>query len=297
MIYTLTLNPAVDYSMFISDVKIGRSNRSQGESVLFGGKGINVSCVLKNLGVKSKALGFVAGFTGAALENSLKQTGIDTDFVHLKSGFTRINVKLKGESETEINGVGPEIDEASLSELFSKLLVLEDGDTLILSGSAPASLSSGVYAEIIESLCSKNVRFVVDAAGELLLKTLKFKPFLIKPNLSELEELVGEKLNSRDKIICAANLLIEKGAQNVLVSLGENGAVLVCQNTEVFAQKGHKGEVVNTVGAGDSTLAAFLYAEKSGFEYALKYANAAGAACAFSESLPDKSQIEYVLNK
>lgn len=296
MIYTLTLNPAVDYSMLVSDVKNGQTNRSQSESILFGGKGINVSCVLKNLGVKSKALGFIAGFTGAALENSLKQSGIETDFVHLKSGFTRINVKLKGETETEINACGPKIDEDSLSELFSKLLSLKDGDTLILSGSAPASLSSEIYAEIMESLSSKNIRFAVDAAGDLLLKTLKLRPFLIKPNLAELEVLVGKGLLTLDEIICAANQLIEKGAQNVLVSLGANGAVLVCKNGSFYVEKGHKGKVVNTVGAGDSTLAAFIYAESCGFEYALKFANAAGAACAFNENLPTKKQIQAVLN-
>ena len=297
MIYTLTLNPAVDYSMSVGAICEGKTNRSRCESILFGGKGINVSCVLKNLGLESCALGFIAGFTGAALENSLKEQGIDTDFVRLKSGFTRINVKLRGETETEINACGPKIDEGSLSQLFSKLLALEGGDTLILSGSAPASLSSSIYAEIMESLFNKNIRFVVDASGELLEKTLKFKPFLIKPNLAELEGLVGESLVTQDEIICAANLLIEKGAQNVLVSLGEDGAILICQNGEVFVEKGHKGKAVNTVGAGDSALAAFIYAEKDGFERALKFANAAGAACAFSQSLPTKEQIEEQINK
>ena len=209
MIYTLTLNPAVDYSMSVGAICEGKTNRSQCESILFGGKGINVSCVLKNLGLESCALGFIAGFTGEALENSLKEQGIDTDFVRLKSGFTRINVKLRGETETEINACGPKIDEGSLSQLFSKLLALKSGDTLILSGSAPASLSSSIYAEIMESLFNKNIRFVVDASGELLEKTLKFKPFLIKPNLAELEGLVGESLLTQDEIICAANLLIE----------------------------------------------------------------------------------------
>lgn len=297
MIYTLTLNPAVDYSMSVGAISEGKTNRSQCESILFGGKGINVSCVLKNLGLESCALGFIAGFTGEALENSLKEQGIDTDFVHLKSGFTRINVKLRGETETEINACGPKIDEGSLSQLFSKLLALKSGDTLILSGSAPASLSSSIYAEIMESLFNKNIRFVVDASGELLEKTLKFKPFLIKPNLAELEGLVGESLLTQDEIICAANLLIEKGAQNVLVSLGEDGAILICQNGEVFVEKGHKGNAINTVGAGDSALAAFIYAEKDGFESALKFANAAGAACAFSQSLPTKEQIEEQINK
>ncbi len=297
MIYTLTLNPSVDYSMNIEVVSEGQTNRSQSESILFGGKGINVSVVLKNLGVNSKALGAVAGFTGAALENSLKEQGIDTDFVHLKSGFTRINVKLKGEKETEIDACGPKIDESSLSQLFSKLLALKNGDTLVLSGSAPSSLSTDIYAEIMESLAFKDVRFVVDAAGELLEKTLKFKPFLIKPNLAELESFTHEQLNSTDEIICAANLLIEKGAQNVLVSLGKKGAILVLKSGEIYVEKGHKGKAVNTVGAGDSMLAAFLFAENSGFEFALKFANAAGAACAFSETLPTNKQIEAILNK
>lgn len=296
MIYTLTLNPSVDYSMNIEAINEGQTNRSQSESILFGGKGINVSIVLKNLGVKSRALGAVAGFTGAALEASLKEQGIDTDFVQLKSGFTRINVKLKGSRETEINGCGPQIDEGSLSQLFSKLLSLENGDTLILSGSAPASLTSDIYADIMEGLAFKNIRFVVDAAGELLEKTLKFRPFLIKPNLAELEGLAGARLNSQEEIIAAAKSLIEKGAQNVFVSLGAEGAVLVCKSGEVYIEKGHKGRVVNSVGAGDSALSAFLAACDKGFEYALKYANAAGAACAFSENLPTKDKIEEILN-
>lgn len=299
MIYTLTLNPAVDLTMCVDSIIGGQTNRSQSESILFGGKGINVSIVLKNLGLNSRALGFIAGFTGDALERSLKEKGIDTDFVHLESGFTRINVKLKGEAETEINACGPEIDESALSQLFTKLLSLEDGDTLVLSGSAPASLGSDIYAEIMESLSFKNVRFVVDAAGDLLKNTLKFKPFLIKPNLAELENLVGEALNSEEKIIAAAKSLIKEGAQNVLVSLGKKGAILVLKNGEVYKEGGHKGRAVNTVGAGDSALAAFIYAEAEnrGFEYALKFANAAGAACAFSSDLPTKDQIEATLNK
>lgn len=296
MIYTLTLNPSVDYSMNIEAINEGQTNRSQSEGILFGGKGINVSIVLKNLGVDSCALGTIAGFTGTALEASLKEQGINTDFVQLKSGFTRINVKLKGSAETEINGCGPQIDEGSLSQLFSKLLSLKDGDTLILSGSAPASLTSDVYADIMESLAFKNIRFVVDAAGELLEKTVKFRPFLIKPNLAELEGLAGARLNSQGEIIAAAKALLEKGAQNVFVSLGAEGAILVCKSGEVYVEKGHKGRVVNSVGAGDSALAAFLAACDKGFEYALKYANAAGAACAFSQNLPTKDKIEEILN-
>ena len=297
MIYTLTLNPAIDLSMKIGSIKEGETCRSLSESVLFGGKGINVSCVLKNLGVESRALGFIAGFTGDALENSLKEQGINTDFIRLEAGFTRINVKLRGKSETEINASGPAIYETALSLLFSKLLMLEDGDTLVLSGSAPSTLSSGIYADILESLAFKNVRFVVDAAGDLLLKTLRFKPFLIKPNLRELEGLVKRSLKTKKQIISAAKSLIDAGAQNVLVSLGKKGAILVCQSGEVFIEGGHKGKLVNTVGAGDSMLAAFLSAEKDGFESSLKFANAAGAACAFSENLPTKEQIENTLYK
>ena len=298
MIYTLTLNPAVDYSMCISSISEGQTNRSQGESILFGGKGINVSCVLKNLGVNSMALGFIAGFTGDALEASLKEKEIDTDFVRLESGFTRINVKLKGKSETEINASGPNIDESALSQLFSKLFALKSGDTLVLSGSVPASLSNDIYADIMGALYPKNIKFAVDASGELLLKTLKYKPFIIKPNLAELEGICNKSLRTQNAIIKAARELIQKGAQNVLVSMGKKGAILVCDSGEVFIQKGHKGKAINSVGAGDSTLAAFLYAEEKGFEYALEFANAAGAACAFSQNLPNYEQIkQLMLNK
>ena len=295
MIYTVTFNPAIDYIMTAEDLLLGETNRSKGEQILFGGKGINVSAVLKNLGAPSRALGFVAGFTGDALEDAIKKEGIDADFIHLKEGNTRINVKLKGKSETEINASGPHINEAEFKELLKKLSALKEGDTLILSGSANCYLGKGTYAEILDGLKGKNIRFAVDAAGELLKNTLKFSPFLIKPNLSELCELSGRSLKEKDEIISAAKQLQKEGAQNVLVSLSHKGAILVTASGEVYCEGGIKGKAVNSVGAGDSMLAAFIFYYDKGEQFALKAANAAGAACAFSVTLPTKKEIEKLI--
>ncbi|MBQ1231489.1 MAG: hexose kinase, partial [Clostridia bacterium] len=220
MIYTVTFNPALDYVMHAGAIANGKTNRSRGEELYFGGKGINVSYVLSQLGAPTTALGFVAGFTGEALENAVNEWGIKADFIHLASGLTRINVKLKGECETEINAQGPAIDNASVDELFLKLDDIKSGDTLVLAGSVPSSLPSDIYESILKRLSGRGVSFVVDATGKLLENTLQFKPFLIKPNIDELCEVLNVKINTEEELIAAAKQLQKKGAQNVLVSLG-----------------------------------------------------------------------------
>ena len=287
MIYTVTFNPAVDYVMRAERVVFGETNRSQSEELYFGGKGINVSVVLQRLGLASTALGFVAGFTGAALEQSLSEQGVAVDFVRLPKGFTRINVKLKTGEETEINAQGPEIPPEALQALFERLRALQDGDTLVLAGSIPGSLPQDIYERILEMLSEKKIRFVVDATGELLLRVLPYHPFLIKPNQQELEELAGARLLQEDEIVSAARKLQQLGAQNVLVSRGKDGALLAAQNGTVLRADAAKGVMRNTVGAGDSMVAGFLYGwQQSGdYDYALRCGIAAGGATAFADGL------------
>jgi 1-phosphofructokinase len=298
MIYTVTLNPAVDYIMELERFTIGSTNRAESEKYFIGGKGINVSRVLKELGIESVALGFVAGFTGDIICSFLDDCGIKNDFVFLEKGFSRINVKLKTGSETEINGKGPDIPGKSLDEFFKKLGKIKDGDTLILAGSVPSSLPNDIYEKIMQKLSGKNVSFVVDAAGELLLNTLKYKPFLIKPNIDELTQLFGKRPENDDETILFAKELQKKGARNVLVSLGKEGAALVDENggtSKVFA---HSGKAKNTVGSGDSMIAGFIAGIKktSDFSYALSLGNAAGAATAFCDDLAKRDLIEKIID-
>ncbi len=295
MIYTVTFNPALDYAMHIDALCEGETNRSSGEYIQFGGKGINVSVVLSRLGVSTTALGFVAGFTGQALEKAVKAEGVCADFIHLESGLTRINVKLKGETETEINAGGPEIDQASLDALYRQLDMLGAGDTLVLAGSVPKSLPHDIYAQILRRLQGRNIRFVVDATGKALGATLPYAPFLIKPNLRELEELSGRVLPDKTAVAAAAKVLQAQGAQNVLVSLGKDGAFLLDANGETHIVAAHKGTPINTVGAGDSMVAGFLAGADKGYAYALALGNAAGGATAFHEGLAQKEQINALL--
>ena len=297
MIYTVTFNPAIDYVMQSGEITLGKTNRSEVEEIHFGGKGINLSLVLSELGKDTTALGFVAGFTGDALEKAAFKMGVKTDFVHLKSGNTRINVKLKGEVETEINAAGPRIEADELNQLFEKLELLKSGDTLVLAGSVPASLPKNVYEKIAEKIQNKNIRLVVDATGELLLKVLKYKPFLIKPNKQELEEVAKMELKTEKDIILAATDLKNMGAENVLVSLGADGAILLASNGKIYKQSAFKVKTVNTVGSGDSMLAGFLAGCEKGYDYALKLGAAAGAATATLSGLATKEKIEQVLNK
>lgn len=291
MIYTVTFNPAIDYVMRIGELKDGLTNRSKEEEINFGGKGVNVSIVLSNLGVKNTALGFIAGFTGDALKENLENRGICADFIRLKKGNTRINVKLKGEKETEINAQGPHIEDDEIEMLFEKLNVLKEGDTLVLAGSIPSSLPSDMYEKILERLQNKGIRFVVDASGELLKKVLRFKPFLIKPNNFELEEILGIEIKSDEDIINGAKELQKMGAKNVLVSLGADGAILIDENGGVHKRGVYKGKLVDTVGSGDSMVAGFLYGCETDYETALKIGTAAGGATAFSPSLATKEEI------
>ena len=292
MVYTITFNPAIDYVVHTDEMRLGYVNRSKGEEMYFGGKGINVSFVLNELDVKSKALGFVAGFTGNAIEHGLSKAGIETDFVHLKSGNSRINVKIKSGEETELNGQGPNIDDDALSELFNKLNKVVDNDIVVLAGSIPNTLPSDIYERILKQLSDRKVKVVVDATKDLLLNVLKYKPFLIKPNNHELGEMFDVVLKSDDEIIEYAKKLQEKGAKNVLVSMAGDGAILLDENGGVHKCGVCKGKVKNSVGAGDSMVAGFVAGSMNGdYEYALKLGTACGGATAFSDGLAKREEI------
>lgn len=296
MVYTVTFNPAVDYIVHTKELRAGATNRSDSEEIYFGGKGINVSIVLSELGVKSKALGFVAGFTGAAIERGVSEKGIDADFVHLSGGFSRINVKIKSDEETELNGQGPKIPDEAVQQLFAKLDELQDGDTLVLAGSIPSSLPSDIYERILARLSGRKIRAVVDATKDLLVKVLKYQPFLIKPNNFELGEIFGVELHTADEIVKYAEKLHEMGARNVLVSMAGDGAVLLDETGKTHVCGVCRGTVKNSVGAGDSMVAGFIAGcEKAGYEYALKLGTAAGGATAFSEGLATKEKINELL--
>lgn len=298
MIYTVTFNPAIDYVVRTPQMKMGEVNRSSSEEIFFGGKGINVSVVLAELGVRSKALGFVAGFTGRAIEEGIADKGVTSDFVHLEKGFSRINVKIKSDEETELNGQGPVITETDIAKLYSKLDELSDGDTIVLAGSIPNSLPADIYEKILAYLAPKNVRAVVDATGKLLMNVLKYKPFLVKPNNHELGEIFGVKLKTYDDIVMYANKLREMGAKNVLVSMAGDGAVLVDEQGNVHSCGVCKGTVVNSVGAGDSMVAGFIAGcEKGNYDYALKLGTAAGGATAFSMGLAEKKLIDELFSQ
>lgn len=270
MIYTVTFNPAIDYVVRTGEMKVGVVNRTESEEIYFGGKGLNVSIILNELGIKSEALGFVAGFTGEAIENGMAKDGIKTDFVHLDNGFSRINVKIQSSFETEINGQGPEISEENIEELFKKLNKIQDGDTIVLAGSIPASLPSDIYERILEYLKNKKIRAIVDATGDLLMNVLKYKPFLIKPNNFELEEIFGVELKTAEDVSEYALKLKEMGAVNVLVSMAGDGAILADENGKIHACGVCSGTVKNSVGAGDSMVAGFIAGcEKKSYEYAL----------------------------
>lgn len=290
MIYTLTLNPAIDYYVTVDNFTSGTVNRATSENIRFGGKGINVSLMLKEFGFKSVCLGFVGGFTGDAIENYLKQKGVDYDFVKV-AGNTRINVKL---NDTDINAAGPDISDKDIKNLYKKTDSIQKGDFLILSGSVPKTLPQNIYGIIIKRLKDKGVCFIVDAEKTLLLDTLKHRPFLIKPNHHELSDIFGVKINDFNTALTYAKKLQDMGAQNVMVSLGDKGAVLVDQNGESYTQDAPKGEVISAVGAGDSAVAAFIAEYLSGKDYknCLKNAVAAGSATAFSRGLAEAVMIK-----
>lgn len=297
MIYTVTFNPALDYTIWAGDIADGGVIRMQRQKIFCGGKGINVSFILKELGFDSIALGFVAGFTGDEVMRQIDEAGISSGFIRLKEGYTRINVKIKSNPEVDLNDNGPNIDEESLNMLKDKLDTLDNGDSLVLAGSIPKSMPDDIYEQIMAHLNDKDIRIVVDATGDLLFNVLKYKPFLIKPNNFELEEIVGRKLENDNELAEAARELQKQGARNVLVSLGGDGALLVDETGEVHRIGVAPCEMVNSVGAGDSMVAGFLagYLKNNDYEYALKLGTAAGGATANSEGLGKLDKIEQLL--
>lgn len=299
MIYTVTFNPAIDYVIGLNQLNIGEVNRASKEQIFFGGKGINVSWILNTLNVDSIALGFVAGFTGEAIEKGISTQGIKTDFVFLDNGFSRINVKMKSSKETEINGQGPQISEDNIQKLFNKLDNLKSGDTLVLAGSIPNTLPSDMYEKILKYLSNRGIHFVVDATKELLVNVLKYKPFLIKPNNHELAEIFNVELKSNSDIVTYAKKLQDMGARNVLISMAGDGCILVDEFGKVYTMGVPYGKVINSVGAGDSMVAGFIagYSQTHDYEYALKLGTASGSATAFSEGLAEKSEIDRLLQQ
>lgn len=293
MIYTVTFNPSLDYIVSCDDFILGQTNRTTKEIIYPGGKGINVSIVLRNLGLDTTALGFLAGFTGGEIKRLILKEGIQNEMIEVNNGFSRINIKLRSSQESELNGMGPSIDEQSIKKLYQKLDNLTSDDILVLAGSIPSSMPSNIYSDIMDYLKDKNMKIVVDATKDLLLNVIPYKPFLIKPNNHELGELFNVKLNTREEVVPYARKLLELGARNVLVSLAGEGAVLVDENGEVYSSKAPKGKVINSVGAGDSMVAGFLYGYKTFNNYneAFKYGVCTGSASAFSEQLAKLDEV------
>ncbi len=300
MIYTVTFNPALDYIMRVPSLETDTVNRTDSESVFYGGKGINVSIILSRLEVPNVALGFIAGFTGREIQDGVKAQGVETKFIPLEQGLSRINVKIKNaekKEETEINAQGPKIPEDKLQELYEQLEQLTADDMLVLAGSIPNTLPSDVYEQIMKRLQSKQVPIVVDATKDLLKNVLKYHPFLIKPNNFELGEMFGVTLHSKEEIVHYAKELQKLGARNVVVSMAGDGSILVTENGEVHQMGVAKGTVKNSVGAGDSMVAGFVagYIQKGDYAYALKLGTAAGGATAFSDDLATREKIQETL--
>lgn len=296
MIYTVTFNPSLDYIVSVDDFKLGLTNRTSSELMLPGGKGINVSTVLGNLGIENTAIGFVAGFTGAEIVRRVEQMGVKSDFIQIMDGNSRINLKLKSIDGTEINGCGPDISEEAVGKLMEKLDVLGEGDVLVLAGSIPSSMSDDIYRSILERLSGRGVRTVVDATKDLLVNVLAYHPFLVKPNNHELGEIFDVSLKTRDEVVPYAKKLQGMGATNVLVSMAGEGAVLVAEDGSVHAAAAPKGKLVNGVGAGDSMVAGFVagWMEKHDYQHAFRMGVSAGSASAFSEFLATRAEIEAV---
>lgn len=299
MIFTVTFNPSLDYIVRVDEMRLGTINRTNYEQLLPGGKGINVSIVLGNLGHPSRALGFSAGVTGVALEKLLADAGVDADLVHVKEGFTRINAKVKAIEETELNGQGPRIAPEDVDALFSKLDVLGQDDTLVISGSVPNTLPSDMYEQVMKRLAGHGVRIVVDAERDLLTRVLPYRPFLVKPNNHELGDIFGVTLKTRDEVVPYARRMQEMGAQNVLVSMAGEGGVLVAADGQVYQSPVAKGTVVNSVGAGDSCVAGFLAGlmETGSYQTAFRMGLAAGSASAFSDHLATRPEVEDLMSR
>lgn len=297
MVYTVTLNPALDYVMTVDTLRTDDINRSTAEAIYYGGKGINVSVVLSRLGMENKALGFVAGFTGKELENMLVQDGIACDFNYLKQGYTRINVKVRADSELDINAAGPAATTEDIEGLLRKLDAMQSGDYLVLAGSVPAGVPGDIYETMMRRLADKNVNIVVDATGDLLKKVLQYRPFLVKPNHHELGELFGVTTETEAEIERYAKKLQQMGAENVLVSRAEKGAMLIDAQGCVHTIGILPGKLVNSVGCGDSMVAGFVagYAQTGDYAHALRLGSACGNATAFSPALATKEQINNAL--
>ena len=298
MVYTVTLNPALDYVMKLKNLRTDDINRTDGEEIYYGGKGINVSVILTQLDIPNTALGFLGGFTGKKLEEMLKSDGISCDFNYLKSGDTRINVKIKSDKEIDLNACGPEITQEDMQSFLKKLDGIKDGDYLILAGSIPKTLPDDIYERMLESVSDRKVNCVVDATGDLLKNVLKYRPFLIKPNHHELGDLFSVEIKSDDDIAKYSKKLQEMGAKNVLVSMAKDGAMLTDENGNVHKIGNAKGKLVNSVGCGDSMVAGFTagYIKTADYSYALRLGSACGNATAFSEKLAPREEIECVFN-
>ena len=307
MIYTITFNPALDYTVQVEEFEIGKINRTKSENILAGGKGLNVSIILKRLGIENTALSFIAGFTGKELERKIQQYNIKTEFIETAKGYTRINVKISSlekksliqKVETALNGNGPEITQENIEELLKKIKKINSNDMAILSGNVPKCINEDIYEIICKELNENNVKFVVDASQKLLMNCLKYKPFFIKPNKEELEETFNTKIETKEEIIIYAKKLQEKGAKNVLISLGGDGAILLTEKNEVYYSNTPKEQVINTVGAGDSMVAGFVagYLKKQDYKEALKLGIASGSATAFSAGLALKEEIDELLKQ
>ena len=297
MIYTVTFNPAIDYVVHFDQLRPGEINRNETEEFQFGGKGINVSNVLRTLGFDTVALGFVAGFIGEGFEKGLAEMGLKSELIHVKEGMTRINVKVKAAEETEINGIGPVITEADMEKLYEKLDAIGPEDVLVLSGSIPKCLPGDTYERIMARLDGRGIPIAVDATKDLLVNVLKYHPFLIKPNNHELGEIFGRVLKSDEEIVDCARKLQEQGGRNILVSMAGAGALLLDENGGVHRIGCPKGKVLNSVGAGDSMVAGFLagWLERGDYGYALKLGTATGSATAFSIGLAEKPLIDQLL--
>lgn len=297
MIYTVTFNPSLDYIADVEDFKLGLTNRTSKEALYPGGKGINVSMVLKNLGLDSSALGFIAGFTGSEIQRKLEERKINTDFIQLDEGYSRINVKLRAAEETEINGIGPDIGAEALQALYKQLDTLSEGDYLVLAGSIPNSMPADTYEQIAAHLDGRGIRIAVDATKDLLMNVLRYHPFVIKPNNHELAEMFGVTLTGNAMIAEYAKRLREMGAQNVIISMAGDGAIFVPENGEPVFLPAPKGQVVNSVGAGDSMVAGFVAGNASGLtrEASFRLGVATGSASAFSELLATKEDVDRLL--
>ena len=296
MIYTVTLNPSIDYVVDVENLKLGQVNRTTKETIFPGGKGLNVSIVLKNLGYDSTVLGFLAGFTGQEIRHLLQEQGVQEDFIEVEKGMSRINIKLRAEKESEINGQGPDIQKTDIEKLFQQLDTLQDGDVLVLAGSIPSVMPKSMYMDIMEYVSGKKLKIIVDATKDLLVNVLSYHPFLIKPNHHELSGIFGKEIKEKKDVVIYAKKMQEMGAKNVLVSMAGEGAVLVTEGGVVYEGDAPKGTVINSVGAGDSMVAGFLagYLQSEDYKEAFEMGVCTGSASAFSEKLATKEEVEEV---